>query len=73
MTAEYEYENTKGAVESAQVVIFMRIRHNVFTSLAADVTVYYVIGLYGTCGFKTIYIYIYVAHFTCSTHIVPYV
>lgn len=23
--------------------------------------------------FKTIYIYIYVAHFTCSTHIVPYV
>lgn len=34
---------------------------------------YYVIGLYGTCGFKTIYIYIYVAHFTCSTHIVPYV
>lgn len=45
MTAEYEYENTKGAVESARVVIFMRIRHNVFTSLAADVTVYYVIGL----------------------------
>lgn len=73
MTAEYEYENMKGAVESARVVIFMRIRHNVFTSLAADGTVYYVIGLYDMCGFKTVYIYIYVAHFTCSTHIVSYV
>lgn len=36
MTAEYEYENMKRAVESARVVIFVRIRHNVFTSLAAD-------------------------------------
>lgn len=36
MTAEYEYENMKRAVESARVVIFVRIKHNVFTSLAAD-------------------------------------
>ena len=46
MTAEYEYENMKRAVESDRVVIFMRIRHNVFTSLAANCTVYYVNGLY---------------------------
>lgn len=32
VTAEYEYENLKRAVESAWVVIFMRIRHNVFRS-----------------------------------------
>lgn len=48
MTAEYEYENMKRAVESDRVVIFMRIRHNVFTSLAASCTVYYVNGLYST-------------------------
>lgn len=36
----------KIAVESDRAVIFMRIRHNVFTSLAANCTVYYVNGLY---------------------------
>lgn len=38
LTAEYEYENVKKAVESDWVVIFMRIRHNVFTSWAANCT-----------------------------------
>lgn len=67
MTAEYEYENMKRAVESARVVIFMRIRHNVFTSLGADFTAYYVDGLNGMCGlFKCTY----VSRFTYSAHIV---
>lgn len=56
VTAEYEYENAKRAAESDGVVVFMRIRHNVFTSLAADCTVYYVGGLYSTAcvGCQTI-------------------
>lgn len=70
MTAEYEYENMKRAVESDRVVIFMRIRHNVFTSLAANCTVYYVNGLYsaacvGCCWlFKCAYVslILHVAH-----------
>ena len=49
VTAEYEYENMKRAVESARVVIFMRIRHNVFTSLVPDYTVYYVNGSNCVC------------------------
>lgn len=45
VTAEYEYENMKRAVESDWVLIFMRIIHNVFTGLAATCTSYYVNGL----------------------------
>lgn len=43
VTAEYEYENIKRAVESDWVLIFMRITHNVFT------------GLVVTCYFNGLY------------------
>lgn len=52
MTAEYEYENMKSVVESVQVEVFMRIRHNMFTSLGADYTVYYVKVQYMCLLFK---------------------
>ncbi len=70
MTAEYEYENMKRAVESDGGMIFMRIRHNVFTSFAANSTVYYVNGLYSSegvgCG---IFEYMYVLLILHVTHI----
>ncbi len=75
MTAEYEYENMKRADESDGGMIFMRIRHNVFTSLAASSTVYDVNGLYSCvsvgCGiFKYTYVLLilHLAHIQISRH-----